>query len=208
MPRSLVHRRPFALTALTALTGLLIAALAACGSAPTPTPTATPTAAPTAAPTATTPTAASWKYSRNFVIKAFTDKEHLTFGKAIKQGPYTFATSKFNYSEFKAGRSISVQVTSKTGSPAVYDVSVMDLGGATVVGKEMIFALRLMEPNAANEAMVWVQSEYDKARADKKTRIDDTKIFGSALLKFWSSDPVLLVKGQHQQVSLGIYQAQ
>src|SRR5665647_1305066 len=41
MPRSLVHRRPFALTALTALTGLLIAALAACGSAPTPTPTAT-----------------------------------------------------------------------------------------------------------------------------------------------------------------------
>lgn len=207
MPRSLVHRRPFALTALTALTGLLIAALAACGSAPTPTPTATPTAAPTAAPTATTPTAASWKYSRNFVIKAFTDKEHVTFYKARKQGPYTFATSKLNYSELKAGRNISVQVASKTGSPAVCDVSVRDSSRATVVGKEMIFALRLMEPNAANEAIVWVQSEYDKARADKKTRIADTKIFGSALLKFWSdSDVYSGVK--HQWVSLVISQAQ
>lgn len=177
-----------------AVAGAMIIALGACGSAsapnstaaltPTAAPIATSSATPTAVPAACTQPTVTWNYSRDRIVQAFIDKFALTFGAPLP------AASGYSYveSKFTAG-GIQVFVTSKVDGTGVRVVGVIDTSNGPAASEEAIFALGLMvDPNAVDEATIWVQGEFGKAYADKSSSFGDIKTIGCALLAIHARD--------------------
>lgn len=175
---------------------VLILIVAACGSAAAPTPTvspilaasaspteaatAVPTASPTAVPTATV-AATCQQYTRDSVAGAFTDKFGITFGKEKSTGAP--ANALYVESPLSADK-IKVVVANKPGEVNILSLGVYDYSNKPTISQEMVFALELI--SLSPEANTWVQSEYDKAYADKNTNLDDTNKTFACHVRFGS----------------------
>jgi hypothetical protein len=187
----------------------LIVALAACGSAAAPTSlptgvataaaspvaTAIPTAAPTATPAPTVESGLSWKYTRTFVAKSFTDKFGLVFTQEPgplqpgRQDPTWVDSPRRTAGKPDAAYYVSVRGAAASGDSLVVTVYVQVWTLAATSDKAMVFALQLMtDSNVTAAALDWLNSEFAKANADKNTVVDETMTFGSASLLFHAND--------------------
>lgn len=185
----------------------LIAALAACSSAPAASPTeapassanANPTAVPTAVPTAAAPSGLSWEYTRDEVAQNFigisqTLKPVLVFVQegADYPGPKpdpTWVDSQIGGDPFISIQGAAADGASKVTAVVIQSITLPGSTPPTAAGNAaltfMTFSVHLMtDPEVALEAGLWIQSEIDKANADKNTEVKDTKIFGSTQLQF------------------------
>lgn len=140
----------------------------------------------------------SWKYTRGFVAKSFTDKFGLTFKGSSSDSTWVD-------SPFSATVSVSIQGLNSVGDSNVAAVMVM-CSKLVAVSQEMTFAIGLMaDPDVASEASAWVQSELAKANADKNTEVDDKTNIGSTHL--WFTSNADYGSGQRGTPSLKITQA-
>jgi hypothetical protein len=178
-----------------------IAAVACSSAAPAPTSTTVATAAPTAVPTAIATAAAtlaplptvvpglSWKYTRDFVAKGFTDKFATVFIQGGTTGtpekdPTWVDSARGTFGNL-APVFISIRGAAAGGDSNVVAVVVQVTLLSATADPETLFALNTMsDANLASAAVDWLTAEFTKANADKTIEVRDKMTFGSAKLTF------------------------